>query len=175
MKTLLQKTLTALMITSLVAISSMAAAQTRFGKIETLERSATTMMPAPLLVFEDMKTKQSLLLQENLLEDAQKSTKSLSSNVLDLTVKGLTVAGEAALKLVTIDNTIRVAGIIGAAAFGPEVLVATESLQQFNKSLDNIEIIKNVKLKVEAFVQSTIKKGVTKVIKTAWGWFTKKK
>ncbi|HBN21682.1 MAG TPA: hypothetical protein DD412_00390 [Holosporales bacterium] len=71
MKSLLQKTLTALMITSLVATSGMAAAQIRLESLDSLERNVTTMMPA-FLVFEDKKAKPSALLQESLIEDVQK-------------------------------------------------------------------------------------------------------
>ena len=132
------------------------------------------MMPAPL-AFEEMSAKSTSVLQGKLIEDTQESAKSSSVGLLDLAGKGLTFAGDAALNLVTIDNTIMAAGIVGSALFGPEVLVATEALQQFNKSLDNIEFVKKAKVKIEEFVRTSIKKAVKQVLKTVWGWFSKKK
>lgn len=181
-KKTLRKTLSALMITSLIATSSIANVQAPIESIDSMGRSAKTMTPPPMLL-EEKPLKALSTLQEDQSDDAQKGARSLKGDLLGIVETGAKFAGKTALGLVTIDNTLIVVGIAGSAAFGPEVLMVTEQIRAINKALDQIEFVKDIKTRARQFALTAVEKGViiavTKtysfVSKKVSRWFKKKK
>lgn len=182
LKKTLKRTLSALMITGLMATSSMAAVQAPLETMDSRGHSSKTMMPAPMDL-EQKSLKSLMSLKDEQTNEGQKSAKSLKSDILGIAGEGAKFAGKTALDLITIDNTLTVAGLVGSAVFGPEVLAVTETLKKFNQTLDNIEFVKNIKTKAGKFVRTAIEKGVTTAVKKTYkfisskisGWFKKKK
>jgi len=182
MKNILKNSLSALIITSFMATSSLAEIQAPLETMDTMRPSAGKMMVAPIPL-EENSPKALSTLQEDQTEDGQKGAKSLKTDVLGLVEGSAKLVGSKVLDLVTIDTVLTGVGGIGSAIVGPEFLTITETLKGFNKTLSKIEFVKDTKEKIGKFLRTTIEEGITKAVKKTYGfisskisgWFKKKK
>ncbi len=203
MTNILKKSLSALIVTSMIASSSMAAVMVSDMDIQNprhtmhLEPLKDMEMPKnPSTIILDKATeekKKKPTFKEEALEAAAKAALAAGKetlnqinnpdkdDVVDAKRKALNATGaiakaggKEALKLITFDHVMDGVGLVAAAVFGPEALMVTESIKKVNKALNEIPIVKDVKAKVTKFVATAVKDGITIASKKTYGWVSNK-
>lgn len=183
MKKIFKNSFIALVMTSFMATLSIADVKPPLEMSDTMKPSAGKMMLPDPVPLEELTPKALSTLQEDPTEEGQTGAKSLKTDILGILGGGAKLVGSKVLDLVTIDNVLTGVGVVGSAIVGPEFLAITESLKGFNKTLSEIEFVKDTKAKVGKFLRTAVEEGVTKAVTKTYGfisskvsgWFKKKK